>query len=94
MGITRCLFPPKKKMKLYHQPFPSKTGYLFGSLPLGDPEVDLVGPEMDWMAHQWRSAMLASDGCIYAVPCNASRCALVWLGGFSQLLGESGRHEG
>ena len=47
--------------------------FFIGSMK-GDPEVDLVGPEMDWMAHQWRSAMLASDGCIYAVPCNASRC--------------------
>ena len=44
------------------------------SPPAGDPEVDLVGPEMNWMAHQWRCALRSEvDGCIYAVPCNASR---------------------
>lgn len=43
-------------------------------LRICDPEVDLVGPEMNWMAHQWRCALRSEvDGCIYAVPCNASR---------------------
>lgn len=56
-------------------------------LRISDPEVDLVGPEMDWMAHQWRSAMLASDGCIYAVPCNASRVLKINIMGEVSLVG-------
>ena len=54
----------------------------------GDPEVDLVGPEMNWMAHQWRCALRSEvDGCIYAVPCNASRWGMwmgKWMGRFDE----------
>ena len=39
----------------------------------GDCQVELFGPELPFMAHQWGTAMLASDGCIYALPCNAGR---------------------
>ncbi|CAJ1367445.1 unnamed protein product [Effrenium voratum] len=43
------------------------------ALRIAEDGVELYGPELPWMAHKWRAALLAPDGCVYAAPCNAGR---------------------
>ncbi|CAK9058004.1 unnamed protein product [Durusdinium trenchii] len=52
-----------------------------------DGRVELVGETPETMAHQWRSALRARDGCIYAIPCNASRVLKVDQQGVLRLVG-------
>eukprot|EP00933_Yihiella_yeosuensis_P024636 TRINITY_DN19095_c0_g2_i1.p1 TRINITY_DN19095_c0_g2~~TRINITY_DN19095_c0_g2_i1.p1 ORF type:complete len:497 (+),score=65.45 TRINITY_DN19095_c0_g2_i1:35-1525(+) len=52
---------------------PSSASHILHIKCGADPVVQTIGPEFPAMPHKFNAGILAEDGCIYGIPCNAGR---------------------